>query len=284
MPYGIIVPVRNEALLLPQTVAKLLAATKGDRVRIIWVCNGCNDDSATVIRRFAGSQAEIIELELPSKIAALQAGDDCLGNLFPRLYHDADTWLQPGAPARLIQPLLSGEADLVSPGLCFDTAGASHISALIGACWLALPHGRTATFSAVLAVSAAGRGLWDAWPEITGDDIFVSAMVPDNRKKIVAEIVATTSMPKNFAGWVRMRARWLQGEAELKRHGLARPRHPQQHAALLHQMLSPATAIGAFAFAAARIAAGMTRISSMTSMPSAPSVWMPDRVVDEKRS
>jgi len=265
-------------VLLPLTVPKLLVATKDDRVRIIWVCNGCSDDSADMIRRFAGAQAEIIELARPGKIAALQAGDDCLGDLFPRMYLDADTWLQPGAPARLMQPLFSGEADLVAPGLCFDTAGVSRISALIGACWLSLPHGRTATFSNVVGVSAAARALWGAWPEITGDDIFVSATVPADRKKLLSEIVATTSMPKSFAGWVRMRARWLQGETELTHLGLSPPRHPQQRAALLRQMLRPTTAFGACAFAAARIAAGMTQRHSP------PSVWMPDRVADEIRS
>lgn len=35
--YGIVVPVRNEATLLPVTVPRLLAATKGDQVRIVWV-------------------------------------------------------------------------------------------------------------------------------------------------------------------------------------------------------------------------------------------------------
>lgn len=276
--YGIIVPVRNEAVLLQVTVPKLLEATIGDAVRIIWVCNGCSDGSADVIRHFAGSTAEVIELSRPGKTTALQAGDEALGGLFPRLYLDADTWLRPGDPARLMQPLRSGEADLVAPRLRFDTAGASALSVRIGACWLSLPHARTTAFSNAIGLSAAARAFWDSWPEITGDDIFVSASVPASRSRIVAEAQATICMPKSFAGWVGMRARWLKGESELARLGLSRPRSPRQRSELLLQMMRPKTALGAWAFVAARILAGLSRTGE------SPSVWLPDRGADGGRS
>jgi hypothetical protein len=272
--YGIIVPVRNETALLPVTVPKLLAVTKGDAVRIIWVCNGCSDNSADVIRRLAGLRAEVLEISRASKTAALQAGDEALGGLFPRLYLDADTWLQPSGPAQLMQPLWSGMADLVAPRLCFDTFGASRLSARIGACWLSLPHARTTAFSNAIGLSAAARALWDKWPEITGDDIFVSATVPAHRRQLVVETLATISIPKSFAGWVRMRARWLQGEAELKRLGLSPPRSPRQRSELLRQIVRPESALGAWALVAARALAELAQKSDP------PSSWLPDRGPD----
>ena len=275
--YGIIVPLRNEATMLPLTVPRLLAATKSDQVRIIWVCNGCSDNSAAVIRLLAGPAAEVIELVQPGKIIALQAGDDALGDLYPRLYLDADTWMRPGDPARLMQPLKSGVADMVAPRLRFDTFGGSPLSVRIGACWLSLPHARTAHFSAAIGLSEAGRALWDRWPEITGDDIFVSATVPANRKQIVPDALATTSMPKSFAGWVRMRARWMKGEAELARLGLSLSRPVGQRSDLLRQMMSPNTALGAWAFVMARI------IARMVGTEAAISAWLPDRTKNEGR-
>ncbi|MBN2629254.1 MAG: glycosyltransferase [Rhodobacteraceae bacterium] len=269
--YGIIVPLRNEAAMLPVTVPKLLAATTGDSARIIWVCNGCSDNSAAVIRRLAGSAAEVIELAHPGKTAAMQAGDEALGTLFPRLYLDADTWLNPGDLAGLMKPLFCGRADLVAPRLRFDTTGASALSARIGACWMSLPYAQTAAFSNALGLSSAARALWDRWPEITGDDIFVSAMVPGHRKLIVSEALATIGMPDSFAGWIRMRARWLRGEAELARLGLSPARPPQQKSSLLRQMVTKQTALGAWAFAAARI------LASMAPMDKTTSAWIPDR-------
>lgn len=272
--YGIIIPVRNEAKMLPVTVPRLLAATTSADARIVWVCNGCSDDSATTIRRLADPLAEVIELARPGKTAALQAGDEALGTLFPRLYLDADTWLNPGDFALLMQPLLSGAADLVAPRLLFDNTGASALSARIGACWMSLPHARTAAFSNAIGLSAAARALWDRWPDITGDDIFVSATVPTHRKLIIPEAMATISMPKTFAGWVRMRARWLKGEAELARLGLVPPRPMGQRSSLLHQMARPDTALGAWAFVAARIFAQMARTDAHTS------AWLPDRMAN----
>lgn len=269
--YGIIVPVRNEAALLPVTVRKLLEATADDPARIIWVCNGCDDDSAAVIRRHAGPGAEVIELAEPGKTRALQAGDEALGALFPRVYLDADTWLRPGDFARLLAPLQDGAAELVAPRLRLDTAGTSGLSARIGACWLALPHARTTAFSNAIGLSAAGRARWDRWPAITGDDIFVSATIPAHRKRIVPEALATTSMPRDFIGWVRMRARWRKGERELAALGLSPPQAAGQKAALLRRMRTPRLALGAWAFVAARL------LASCGSEGTGSGIWLPDR-------
>lgn len=278
LTYGIIVPVRNEAALLPVTLRKLLEATAEDQARIIWVCNGCDDDSAAVIRQHAGPGAEVIELAEPGKTGALQAGDDALGGLFPRVYLDADTWLRPGDLARLLAPLLAGEADLVAPRLRLDTAGASWLSARIGDCWLALPHARTTAFSNAIGLSGAGRALWGRWPRITGDDIFVAATVPAHRKRIVPEALATTGMPGDFRGWVRMRARWRKGERELAELGLSPPQAPGQRAALLRRMRTPRLALGAWAFAAARL------LASRGSEKTGAGIWLPDRTRNRKRN
>lgn len=89
-PFGVVVPVRNEAATLPRTVPALLDAVAGRPARVVWVCNGCTDDSAALIRRHAGDTAEIIELGGAGKTLALQAGDEALGQIFPRFYIDAD--------------------------------------------------------------------------------------------------------------------------------------------------------------------------------------------------
>jgi hypothetical protein len=269
--YGIIVPVRNEALLLPVTVPRLLAATAGDRVRIVWVCNGCTDDSAAIIRRHAGPAADVIDLAAPGKTAALQAGDARLGDLFPRFYMDADCWVRPGDMAALVLALQSGAADLVAPALDFDMTRSSWLSRQIAACWLALPHGRNLTFSFLLGLSAAGRAHWGDWPDVTGDDIFVSATIPAARRQRVSAALATSPAPTDFRGWVRMRARWRRGEAELTAMGLTVLRHPGQYRALIGRMLRPTTAIGAWAFVTARLAAHFQSVTPATT------AWLPDR-------
>ncbi|MFN7222729.1 MAG: hypothetical protein ACK4MS_01760 [Paracoccaceae bacterium] len=153
--YGMIVPLRNEATVLPVVVPKLLEATKGDRVRVVWVCNGCTTGSAAQIRGTAGLGAKVIDLNRPGMTAALQAGVDEPEDLCPRFYLGAGTWLRPGDPAHLMQPRFSGTADLVAPRLRFDTTVASMLSGRIGACWLTLHHGQTSAFSNAIGLSAA---------------------------------------------------------------------------------------------------------------------------------
>ena len=268
---SVVVPVRDEATLLPRTVPALLAAAAGAAVEIVWVCNGCRDGSARLIRRLAPG-ARVIERAAPGKAAALQAGDEALGDLFPRVYLDADTVLAPGDLLRLTAPLRDGSAEMTGPVHAFDGAGASAPSRAVGACWASLPHAREAGFLGAVGVSAAGRARWGRFPAVTGDDIFMAAMVPPERRRIVAEVVALSPLPAGFTGWVRRRARWRRGEAELARLGLAPPAAPGQRAALLARLLRPATAPGALAFAAARLLAGLAARADRRS-PS----WRPDR-------
>jgi hypothetical protein len=268
---GIVVPVCNEAAILPSTVPRLLASAAEVGARLVWVCNGCTDGSADLIRLLAGASAEVIEITMHGKTPALQAGDDRLGPLFPRFYVDADTWLPPGGLARLLTLLQEGRADLVAPGHAFDCVGVSPISARIARCWLALPHARSTAFLGVVGLSEAGRGRWGQWPVMQGDDVFVSTMIPVHRRRLVAEVRATTRPPADFAGWVRMRARWLRGERELRSRGLPIPATPGQRHALLARLLFGPDPIGTWAFLAARILAGRS------FRPPVGAGWTPDR-------
>ncbi len=269
-PFSLVIPVRDEGAALHHSVPALVRALVGLRARSIWVCNGCNDNSASVIAMHAGSNAEILILDRPGKTPALQAGDDALGDLFPRFYLDADVILQQDSFPRLLRPLLDGSADLIAARIIHATDGVSPLSAAIARCWEALPYARQLAFLGIVGLSATGRRNWGHWPVVTGDDIFVSATVPPERSLIVPEVVALTCPPADFAGWIRRRARWLKGERELRAMGLS-PRAPVgQKQALMRLMLTPDHATGAWAFASARLLA--------TVLPDTPTTsWIPDR-------
>jgi hypothetical protein len=269
-PFGLVIPVRNEAAALRETLPTLLSQIEGLPARPIWVCNDCSDHSAQVIRSLAGRHAEILNLPRPGKTGALQAGDDAMDGLFPRFYLDADMVLSPGALPALLRPLLDGRADLVAPRIAHSTKGVSAVSAAMARTWDALPFAREAAFLGVAGVSRAGRAAWERWPDILGDDIFMAASIAPHRRVMVPQVTASTRPPANFIAWVRMRARWLQGEAELREMGLDAPKAHGQRNALLRQMLMPAHAPGAWAFAAARLLAPLARNPAASD-------WRPDR-------
>lgn len=269
-PFGIVIPVRNEAAALREILPALLSEMEGLRARPVWVCNGCIDESVQVIRSLAGRSAEIIELTRPGKTGALQAGDDALNELFPRFYLDADIILSPGALPALLRPLVDGRADLVAPRIIHTTEGVTALSAAMARTWNALPFAREATFLGAAGVSRAGRAAWERWPDILGDDIFMAASIAPHRRLIVSQVTAETRPPPNFTGWVRMRARWMQGEAELREMGLEAPKASGQRSALFRRMFKPAQAFGAWAFAAARLLALFVRVRRTSG-------WRPDR-------
>ncbi|WP_424966003.1 glycosyltransferase [Dinoroseobacter sp. S375] len=269
-PFGVVMPIRNETDALRRTLPPLLRQLSGLPAKLVCVCNGCQDDSAQTIRELGGDRVTVIELPRPGKTGALQAGDVVLGDLFPRFYLDADVVLQDGAFQALLRPLCDGEMDLVGARRVHRTEGVSWLSAAMAQTWDALPHAHHAGFLGAVGLSEAGRGQWGAWPEVSGDDIFAASHIPADRRLILSEVTASTCPPSDFAGWVRMRARWKRGERELLAMGLELPRPPGQREALLQRMTTPAHAVGAWAFAAARLCASLVPDDNQTS-------WIPDR-------
>lgn len=269
-PFGIVIPVRNEAAALRETIPALLTAIDGLPARPVWVCNNCSDNSADVIRALAGHDAEILDLPRPGKTLALQVGDDALAGLFPRFYLDADVTLSPDALPALLCPLLNNQADLVAARRIHTTKSVSALSAAMARTWDTLPFAQEVGFLGAVGLSEAGRASWGRWPDVIGDDTFVAASIASNRRQMVPQVTASTRPPADFKGWVRMRARWLHGEEELRALGLVAPRAPGQRSALLRQMLTPSHAIGAWAFTFARLVAPLVHARPASG-------WQPDR-------
>lgn len=268
--FGIVVPVRNEAQRLRHTVPALLAEIADAEGHLVYVCNDCADGSADLVREMAGSSATVIETPTPGKTGALQLGDEALGAVFPRFYIDADVTLARGTIHAMCQVLQEGQADLVAVRRVHLTQDVTAVSAHIARTWDALPFARQAGFLGAIGLSASGRAAWDRWPDVMGDDIFVAASVPADRRMILPGFTASTSPPSDFRGWVRMRARWRRGEVQLRAMGLDPPRAEGQRAALLRRMLNPSQALGAWAFVAARLLVPLVRMTPGNN-------WLPDR-------
>lgn len=271
-PYSVVVPVWNEAAVLPRTVPALLHATRDEAPELVFVCNGCRDASAAVLRGLlaqAAGRVTVIELPRAGKAAALNAGD-ALATAFPRFYLDADVEVTRDCFRVLVAALDGGAADLVAPAIEFDTAHASRVARAIAGTWLALPHGREGAFHHLLGLSAPGRARWGAFPEILGDDIFIEAMTPADRRCVIRDATVRTRPPGRFWAWVRVRARWLRGERQLAALGIPVQRVASQRGDLWRRLLSPATAPGTMAFVLARLLAGpVDRVSG--------AAWYADR-------
>ena len=251
--FSVVVPVCDEARVLPQTVPALLAAIGDDRAELVFVCNGCTDDSAALVRRLA-PRAHVLDLPQRGKTAALNLGDGAV-RAFPRFYVDADVTLAPGDLGRLARVLERAEADLVAPAYRFDLGHCTPVARAIARVWLRLPYARNAPFQSVLGLSAQGRGMWDRFPDVLADDLFIAGRVPPERRRIVEDVTLTTRPPRDFATWVQTRVRWRRGELQLQALGLKPPPPAGQRGALL--ALLPGQAGPVALFVAARVLADL---------------------------
>src|SRR5688500_10442289 len=104
---SIIIPAHNEASVIGRCISALLRGAGPDELQIIVVCNGCSDDTESVVRRF-GNAVELIVTPVASKIHALNLGD-AAAKLFPRFFVDADVVLPLDAVRRISGALESGK-------------------------------------------------------------------------------------------------------------------------------------------------------------------------------
>lgn len=247
--FSVIVPVHDEADLLPETAPLMLAGL--GRAEVVFVCNGCTDGSAALLRRLLGERARVIELPAAGKAAAIRAGEAAV-RAFPRFYVDADVWIAGSTLAALARTLAAERLDLVSPRIRVDHAGASRLARGVTEAWMSLPHMRLAGFHNVLGVSAEGRARWGRFPDLLADDDFIAASIPPRARRIVDGLSCTIRPPRRFRAWVRVRARWTRGQRQLRAQGIVLPRTPGQ-ADGLRTLLAEGRvlAVGAYVAAAA---------------------------------
>jgi len=225
---SVIIPASNEAHRIGGCLASLAAQAEvsGASLDVIVVANGCRDETVAVAHDAGeplarrGAVFRVLELAGAGKIDALNAGDAAA--LAPaRLYLDADNVLSNFLVARLLEvldsplPVYAGARLVVSPPH-------SGVSRLYARFWQRLPFLTEGVSGAGLyAVNRAGRGRWDAFPQVIADDAFVrSLFAPGERRQVDATYL--TPLSEGFAELVRVRRRQDAGVHELARLGRLR--------------------------------------------------------------
>lgn len=113
---AVIVPARDEAVMLPRTLPTLLAQDYAGPVRVIVVDDASRDGTGDLAR---AAGAEVIAADEPppgwtGKLNALRCGITAAGDVDYLLLTDADIAHQPGSLAALIEAAETNDLDLVS--------------------------------------------------------------------------------------------------------------------------------------------------------------------------
>jgi len=211
---SIIIPAHNEEAVIGRTLGVLLEGAAEGEFDVIVACNGCTDRTAQVARGFGGA-VRVIEVETPSKIAALNAGDAAARG-FPRFYLDADIDLTADAVRRVAAALDRGECLAASPRARMDLAGCSWAVRAFYRVWERLPsHGQGMAGAGVYALSEAGRARFGAFPSIIADDGYIRLLFGPGERRAVSGAESRVTPPRRLSGLIKIKTRSHLGNMEL---------------------------------------------------------------------
>lgn len=221
---SVVIPAHNEAQVLGQALAGLLAQDFDGELDIVVVANGCTDNTAAVARRYLSAAAargfalRVVELDRASKPRALNTGDEVRKH-GTTMYLDADVVVSEHAVQSVCCTLAeSNEVALVSPQLRIAPSS-SVISRAYGRVWSNLPYMQRRVLGVgCFALSQDGRERWSDWPELLADDRFARLHFRRHEQRVVEDATYSWPLPEGLGELTRVRARWLQGNAELAAH------------------------------------------------------------------
>ncbi|MDP9980741.1 exopolysaccharide biosynthesis WecB/TagA/CpsF family protein [Pseudarthrobacter oxydans] len=212
-PHGsVIIPAHNEASVIARTLAPLARLAATGQLEVIVACNGCSDDTARIAGQFEG--VTVLELEQPSKTAALNAGD-AVASHWPRLYLDADVQISPGTVRAVLNALLSGQVLAARPAVRFDL---QHAHPLIHSYYrtrLHLPAARSGLWGGgVYGLSQEGRQRFEQFPNLTADDLFVDRLFEPSEKAVLDVEPVVICPPRTPKDQLAVLHRVYRGNAE----------------------------------------------------------------------
>ena len=215
----VIIPAHNEERGLRRLLPALLAA--GDAPRVIVVCNGCTDDSAAEAKKHL-PPGDVVELEQPSKAAALVSGGDRVSS-FPVAFVDADVLIS-GSDMFALADALGAGVHAVGPQRRLDLQGVSVPARMFYAVWQRLPAVRSGLFGrGVIMLSEAGFERVRALPAFLSDDLAFSEAFTVDERRVVPEALVTVWPARTWRALVKRRVRVVQGNTQLSAAGRRSP-------------------------------------------------------------
>ena len=211
---SIVIPAHNESSVIGRCLTALLDGLEGSDFEIIVVCNGCKDDTAEIARGF--SAVKVIELEVASKVVALNTGDR-VAQGFPRAYIDADIQLKGRDLLSAVRKFDSAGIEIVAPRLHVDLAKSSLLVKAFYGIWMQLPYfaDRQMVGSGVFILSEAGRNRFGEFPQIIADDGYVRSLFKGEERLTAEDCEFTIYAPQTLADLVKIKSRVRFGNMEL---------------------------------------------------------------------
>lgn len=237
---SVIVPAHNEEASIGLCLSALLQTARPGEFEIIVVCNGCDDGTANVARSF-GSMVRVVEIEVGSKIVALNLGNKA-ARFHPRLYLDADLEISTQAARDLLSAAAEPSCLAAIGQMETDVTLAPWLLRQYYAVWSRQAYLRNGKFGGAYALSEEGCRHVGILPPVINDDEYVRRRIPEDRLSVLSGCSFRAQMPRTLRDLMAVRTRVHRGNRQLRQlaraSGHATP--PQAQPQVLHGLVATA--------------------------------------------
>lgn len=229
---SVIIPAHNEERVIGRCLDALTTSSamtvEPYLFEIVVVCNGCTDGTAKVAQEYP--VVTVIEIPEPSKVAALNIGDD-IATAFPRIYLDADAELSNDSAWNLMCMAAShSKPIIVSAAVALDQSACSILARSFSRCERRTSFAELSIIGrGVYVLNEAGRSRFEQFPELMGDDYFVASLFTPDEQVVVPYAKVVVRPPGDIRSLTRVRSRIYYGNWEA---GLERSHHVSPHQGL----------------------------------------------------
>lgn len=210
---SIIIPAYNEETVIKRCLNAMLKGSSISEIEIIVSCNGCTDNTAQIAKSY-GAPVKVIEIDKPSKTAALNEADK-VASYFPRIYVDADVILPIESIREIISTVDEQKLLLASPRAITFLNDSSQTVKGFYKIWSMLPYNKVMVGTGVYVLSEKGRTRFSIFPEVISDDGFVRTRFKPEERVVIENATVTVFAPKTYDDLLKVKIRSRIGWYEL---------------------------------------------------------------------
>jgi len=211
----ILIPAHNEGKVITKCLLPLVEGLVRKDYEIIVICNGCDDDTANIVRSI-DKKIICLETNSKSKTNAINLGEK-QAHYFPRIYLDADVILSLEAVYALCDKLAEGYL-AASPMVKMNLTSCTYVVKSYYEIWLSLPYCKKGMIGAgVYALSEKGRKRFELFPDIIADDEYVRQHFRENERTKLNDYYSLVNAPKSLSGLIKIKTRSRLGGYQLRK-------------------------------------------------------------------
>lgn len=215
---SIVIPAYNEETRIRGLLETLSDPSILGAYDVYVVCNGCTDATRQVAEQYAG--VVVVEIAKGGKYLALNEGDRLAGDVYPRLYCDADIRLSPTSVTALVDALTTDDVMVAAPEVHY---------AIEESKWMVKMFMRGAGNPVIARWNSglmAGRGLYGAsraarrrfelFPALYADDLYFDAQFGPTEKIVLPNVIVAAWVPANLRQLIKGEVRVAEGNRQYR--------------------------------------------------------------------